>query len=509
MTPIAALHWRANKYPDSPAFVAGDDAWSYRRLATEAEQLAGALFSRGLKAGDRVALHMANLPELAVAYYACFRIGAIACPLNIRFKTAELELLLHKLRPALYLGQAQLYPEISFVQTDILASNTRFIVGGGSENGSTRPWQDLLIDGADRSAPHDPDVDRPAVLLTTSGTTGEPKFVAHTSATLSAIANSFLHLGLNEEQIAINAVPMMHIGGLATFLGCVRFGMPMVLFERFDPDAVLDAIEPNQCSWLMGVPQMYAAIVESQRRRPRRVDTMRFCLVAGDVCPVQLHQDFSDIFGAPLRSFWGSTETFGTFTFGLQPGPVSRPAPGTQFRLVDDKGGPTPRGDVGELLVRGPSVTVGYWSGPGQISAPSDGWFHTGDLMQEGKPHEFWFVSRKKDLIIRGGSNISPIEVEGVLMAHPAVCDAAVIGIPDAILGQRVVGLVKLADDADKSALADILADTRARLADYKVPERLEVVTEIPRNALGKIDRKSLQAATSDRKFPGPIGRQM
>jgi long-chain acyl-CoA synthetase len=498
MTPIAALYRQANGQPDAVAFVASDDAWSYRRLATEAEALARALLGRGLRAGDRVALHMANLPELAVAYYACFRIGAIACPLNIRFKTAELQPLLHQLRPALYLGQALLYPEIAPVPPDILASNARFIIGGASGKTGAQPWDDLFLDIAERSVPHDPDVDGAAVLLTTSGTTGQPKFVVHTPATLSAIADSFLHLGLDEKQIAINAVPMMHVGGLATFLGCIRFGMPMFLFERFDPDAVLDEIERHRCSWLIGVPQMYAAIVESQRTRPRRVDTIRFCLVAGDVCPPQLQQDFHDTFGVPLRSFWGSTETFGTFTFGLQPGPVSRPAPGTLFRLVDDKGEPAPRGEVGELLVRGPSVTIGYWSGPGEISVPSDGWFHTGDLMWEGEQSELWFVSRKKDLIIRGGSNISPIEVERVLTAHPAVRDAAVIGIPDPTLGQRVVGLVRLIENPGNSVLADILADARAGLADYKVPEWLEIVDEIPRNALGKIDRKSLLALISD-----------
>jgi long-chain acyl-CoA synthetase len=497
MTPTDALLWRARKRPNSVAFVAGDHAWSYGRLATKAEQLARALLERGVNAGDRVALHMANLPELAVAYYACFRIGAIACPLNTRLKAAELQPLLHQLQPALYLGQAQLYSQIAPIPSDILASNARFIVGAAGEKDGVRPWADLFLGVADRPVPHDPDIDMPAVLLTTSGTTGQPKFVAHTSATLSAIADSFLHLGLDEEQIAINAVPMMHAGGLATFLGCVRFGVPMVLFEQFDADVLLDAVEPHQCSWLIGVPLMYAAIVERQKMRPRRVGTMQFCLVAGDVCPPQLQQNFPDVFGAPLRSFWGSTETFGTFTYGLQPGPVSRPAPGTQFSLVDDKGASAPRGEVGELLVRGPSVTVGYWLGPGRLDAPSDGWFRTGDLMREGEKNELWFVSRKKDLIIRGGSNISPIEVEGVLKAHPAVADAAVIGIPDVILGQRVVGFVRLADNSGKSVLDGILADARARLADYKVPEWLQVVDEIPRNALGKIDRKSLLAMTS------------
>jgi long-chain acyl-CoA synthetase len=503
MTPTDALYWRASEHPDAVAFIAGATAWNYRRLATEAERLAHALLRRGLSAGERVVLHMENLPELAVAYYACFRIGAIACPLNTRLKTAELRPLLHQLRPALYLGQAQLYPPIAPIEPDILASNTRFIVGGASDSSGARPWEDLFSDIADRAVSLNPDVELPAVLLTTSGTTGQPKFVAHTSATLSAIADSFLHLGLDEEQVAINALPMMHVGGLATFVGCVRVGVPMILLERFDPDALLDAIEPHRCSWLIGVPVMYAALLERQRLRPRRVETMRFCLVAGDICPPQLQQDFPNIFGVPLRSFWGSTETFGTFTFGLQLGPVSRPAPGTQFRLVDGKGESVPHGETGELLVRGPSVTVGYWSGPDQISAESDGWFHTGDLMREGEAHEFWFVSRKKDLIIRGGSNISPVEVESVLTAHPAVCDAAVIGIPDAILGQRVVGLVKLADNSSKSALDDILADTRARLADYKVPEWLEVVDEIPRNALGKIDRQSLLIMITDPKLRG------
>jgi long-chain acyl-CoA synthetase len=143
-----------------------------------------------------------------------------------------------------------------------------------------------------------------------------------------------------------------------------------------------------------------------------------------------------------------------------------------------------------------PAGAGDYWSGPGQIDAPSDGWFHTGDLMREREDDELWFVSCKKDLIIRGGSNISPIEVERVLIAHPAVRDAAVVGVPDKILGQRVVGLVRLEDNV--AVPDDILADAQARLADYKVPEWLEVVDEIPRNALGKINRTSLLAIISD-----------
>jgi acyl-CoA synthetase (AMP-forming)/AMP-acid ligase II len=161
--------------------------------------------------------------------------------------------------------------------------------------------------------------------------------------------------------------------------------------------------------------------------------------------------------------------------------------------LVDDNQVPVPRGEVGELVVRGPHVTIGYWAGPGRIKdAPQEGWFHTGDLMRQDEKGDLWFVARKKQLIVRGGSKISPVEVERVLMAHPAVHDAAVVGVPDADLGQRVAGFVQLADGAQCIDPNEILAVATERLADYKVPETLEIVDRIPRNTLGKIDRQLL-----------------
>jgi long-chain acyl-CoA synthetase len=166
---------------------------------------------------------------------------------------------------------------------------------------------------------------------------------------------------------------------------------------------------------------------------------------------------------------------------------------GAQVRLVDDNHVPVPRGEVGELVVRGPHVTIGYWAGSGQIKdAPKEGWFHTGDLMRQDEKGDLWFVSRKKHLIIRGGSNISPVEIERVLIAHPAVRDAGVVGVPDPDLGQRVAGFVQLADGAQSVDVNEILAFAAERLADYKVPETLEIANKIPRNTLGKIDRQLL-----------------
>jgi long-chain acyl-CoA synthetase len=493
MTPTEALYHFKETRPKHVAFIKDKQIWTYERLATEVDRLARGLIEHGVRKGDRIALHMANLPEFVVAYHACFRVEAIAAPLNIRFKTAELRPLLQQLRPALYIGQAALYSQVASIDYSILASNSRFVVDGSVNDPWVQPWTRLFAETNGEPVRVAPDVDAPAVLLTTSGTTGQPKFVIHTSATLSKTAESFEHWDLDSDQITSLFCPMVHASGLFTMLACIRFGVPFVLLERFDPDAILDAIERHHCTWVVGLPFMFAALLHHQRAGARNVKSLRTCLVGGDVCPPQLQDQFPAVFGFPLRSLWAATEACGSLTYGLQPGPVSRIVPGVQVRLVDDNHVLVARGEVGELVVRGPQVTIGYWAGPGQIKdAPKEGWFYTGDLMRQDEKGDLWFVSRKKHLIVRGGSNISPVEIERVLMAHPAVRDAAVVGVPDPDLGQRVAGFVQVTDSAQSVDLSEILAFATERLADYKVPETLEIVDKIPRNTLGKIDRRLL-----------------
>jgi long-chain acyl-CoA synthetase len=445
-------------------------------------------------------LHMANLPEFVVAYLACFQVGAIAAPLNIRLKKAELEPLLQRLRPSLYIGQAALYNQIASLDASILAANRRFVVDGPVNDRRAQLWFNLLGDTNGTPVRRTVDIDAPAVLLTTSGTTGQPKFVTHTLATLRNIAESFRYWDLDVDQTAAVAVPMVHASGCFTVLACLWSGVPFVLFERFDPDTVLDGIEFHRCTWIVGLPFMYSALFRSQQARARKVDSLRACLVGGDVCPMQLQEQFSSAFGVPLRSVWAATEALGCLTYGWESGPVSRPVNGTEVRLVNDHHAPVAMGEIGELVLRSPNVTIGYWAGPGLLEdAPKDGWFYTGDLMQQDEKGNLWFVSRKKYLIIRGGSNISPIEVEQVLTSHPAVRDAAVIGVPDPELGERVAGFIQLrCADPQSVDLKDIRCYLSERLADYKIPEDLKIVSEIPRNALGKIDRNSLDSLYSN-----------
>ena len=407
VTPSGTFYQRVETGREKVAFTTDKEIWTYGRLGIEVERLAHGLVQRGLRKGDRVALHMANLPELVIAYHACFRVGVIAAPLNIRFKTAELRSLLQRLRPALYIGQAALYNRVASIASSILAPNKRFIVDGSADEPWVQPWTRLFAETNGEPVRVAPDVDAPAVLLTTSGTTGQPKFVIHTLATLSKVAESFGHLDLDSDQIIALACPMVHGSGLFTMLACIEFGAPFVLCERFDPDTLLDAIERYRCTWVPGLPFMFAELLHHQRARARTVDSLRTCLAGGDVCPLQLQEQFPSFFGIPLRSFWVSTEACGSLTYGLEPGPVTRIVRGAQVRLVDENDEPVSPGEVGELVVRGPHVTIGYWAGPGQITdAPKEGWFHTGDLMRQDEKGDLWFVARKKHLIIAAVRNL-------------------------------------------------------------------------------------------------------
>jgi long-chain acyl-CoA synthetase len=495
ITPVGALMRQALTRPKSTAFIFHEEVWTYERLAAEAQRLARGLTARAVGPGDRVVLHMMNRPEMIVAYYACFLLGAIAAPLRTAFKFAELAPLLQRLKPALYIGEIGLYDNVAPVDVLILPLHKRFVVEGTFEDHGVQPWQALFEGETNETLPTTPASYKPAVLINTSGTTGQPKFVMHTPATLSESLDLTLrHWGLWEDDILVQPLSMAHMSGFVSFLSYIQYGTPFVLLESFDAEIVLDTIERYHCTWCLGFPAQYAALLECQRIRPRNLTSLRICLTGADACPIDLQKQVTSIFGAPLYNIWAATEVVGSLTFGLQHGPVVRIVREARIRLVDDKGAEVADGEVGELLIRGKNVFAGYWNDP---EATQDslkaGWYHTGDLMRRGEKDELWFVSRKKDIIIRGGTNISPVEVEEALVAsHPAIEEAAVVGIPDAVLGQRVFGFVKLAEGAMHTAVSEILRKVATRLASYKVPEGLGVVDELPRNALSKVDRNKL-----------------
>src|SRR5258706_1349222 len=501
MTPAAALMHQVQTRPNSAAFVFHEEVWTYERLVVEAQSLARGLAVRGIGPGDPVVLHMMNRPEMIVAYYACFQLGAIVAPLRTAFKFAELAPILQRL-PALYIGEMSLYDNVAPVDASILAPGKRFVLNGTFEDHGVQPWEALFDVAGNENLSISPASYKPAVLIITSGTTGQPKFVVHTPATLSETTDLIVrNWGLSDDDVLIEPLPMAHMSGIIVLLACIRFGVPFVLLEGFDAATVLDTIERHRCTWCLGFPAQYAALLECQLARPRDLASLRICLTGADVCPIDLQERVTSTFGAPLYNVWGATEAVGSLTFGLHPGPVARIVKGAQVRLIDENGADVADGEAGEFLIRGANVFDGYWNDPKATDENlRAGWYHTGDLMRRGEKDELWFVSRKKDIIIRGGTNISPVEVEQALVAsHPAVEEAAVVGVPDAVLGQRVFGFVKLAKRATDTVVSEILRNVATRLASYKVPERLEILDALPRNALSKVDRNALQAMAADK----------
>ena len=266
MSPIDALMHQAQTRPRSAAFVFHDEIWTYERLATEAGRVARGLSARGVGPGDRVALHMMNRPEMLAAYYACFKLGAIAAPLRTAFKFAELAPLLQRLKPALYIGETSLYDNVAPVDASILAPDRRFVVDGTFEDHGIQPWEALSETADHENLPVAPASYKPAVLINTSGSTGQPKFVVHTPETLAETVELFVnHPGLSDDDVLAMPLPMAHISGLISFLVNIAFGTPFILLEGFDADTVLDSIERYRCTWYLGFPSQYAALLESQR----------------------------------------------------------------------------------------------------------------------------------------------------------------------------------------------------------------------------------------------------
>jgi long-chain acyl-CoA synthetase len=497
-TPLTALLDRAARTPEATAIVIGGEKWSCIRLARQSLCLAEAMKVRGIRSGDRVALHMYNRSELVLAYLACWSIGAIAVPLNTRYKAPEIAAMVDRIRPALYLGEAELYGGIRDLAANLLAPEARFVIGFDASDIGARPWTALAMP---EIAPADTvplDNAAATVLFATSGTTGQSKIVVWTQRMLACYADNVKALGLSGDDVFLVVTPLVHAAGVSFLARCFLTGAVAVLLSQFDPNAVLDSIETHRCTAFTGAPFMYAQICRSQRERSRDLDSLHLCIVGGDICPGVIAREFETVTGKALHASWGATEDGGSMGPGVKPSPFMRELADVELLILDDEGRPVPQGKSGEMVIRSPRTAPGYWKGPDEIDFLPDGWFQTGDLVRRDIDGDLFFMGRKKDLIIRGGSNISPVEVETALRNYPEVCDAAVAGFPDPELGQRVGAVIVLTENATAPAVLNMIADLRRELADYKIPERVIVVETIPRNALAKVDRHAVAKIIAD-----------
>jgi O-succinylbenzoic acid--CoA ligase len=446
------LHQRARLTPDRLALIAEPDVcWTFRQLDDRVGAAAGNLERVGVGPGDRVGLRAANGWRFVVAVHALARLGAVVVPINTRLTRPEVDWQVESAATRLLLDQSRL--------------------------------AELMAEPGKPVAPRDFDLTDPHSVLYTSGTTGRPKgaILTYGNHWWSAIGSA-LNLGLQSDDRWLACLPLFHVGGLSILLRSVIYGIPVVVHERFDAGRVNQAIDQQGLTIVSVVSPMLDRMLAERQGRPY-ASSLRCLLLGGGPAPRPLLEAAAAL-GAPVVQTYGLTEAASQVTT-LSPedalrrlGSAGKPLFPTQVRLHD-----------GEILVRGPTVSPGYLDGS---PTTRDGWLHTGDLGVLDADGYLYILDRRDDLVISGGENVYPAEVEAVLLAHPDVAEAGVYGVHDAAWGQVVEAVVRQQSGADVTP-ADLIAFCRGRLAGYKVPRHIRVVDEsLPRTAAGKLLRRQL-----------------
>ena len=488
--PLAVGNWLrqpARHRPTHPAIISGERSVDYATLDAWSDRLARVLVGRGLGLGDRVATLSENSVEQVVLLFACARAGLILAPLNWHLSPDELAVQLDLFAPALTLVAASRWSEQA---------------GGVVAGWQPEPLEDYVTDAYPAAGTSLPAIDDDAglLLIATSGTTGVPKGALltnrncyWTNASLQAA------MPLDADDVVLGLLPQYHVGGwnIQTLLAW-SLGATVVLERSFDPGRVLELIERHRVTTLMGVPTTYVLVAEHPRFADTDLSSLRFALVGGAAMPRSAQDRWAER-GVAMAVGYGLTEA-GPNALVLPPGEappwpgaVGRPYPYVEVALRDPTDGRVLAGaGTGEILVRGPNVFAGYWRAPAATGAAMvEGWLRTGDIGERDAQGNYRISGRTKEMFISGGENVFPAEVERVLSEHPAIADAAVIGVPDPVWGEVGVAYVVTRRDA-VIGVDELEAHCRAHLARYKVPRRIVITAELPRSPVGKVDKRYL-----------------
>ena len=485
-------------------------------IAREATQLAAGLKALGIEKGDRVIVMLLNSPEVVISYQAIARTGAIIIPVLPLLKGPEVRYIAENSAAKAVITSAILLPllrsALAGVPTMQHIISTSIETGEGSDSTGSytvHAYKDVVARGtayADRYLEDLEGVelspDDAAVIIYTSGTTGNPKGVVLTHRNVISNAVGARGVGsageirerFGEVQLAI--LPLAHAYGLLASNVAYLNGVVAVLHPRFDTTAVLAAIERYRINAFAGVPAMFVVLLYTPDADKYDTSSLRYCASGSAPLPVAILEGFERKFGCKILEGYGLSEASAALTgHGLdmprKPGSVGKPLAGVEVLVVDENDQAVSLGEVGEIIARGPNIMRGYYNMPEETEAAlRNGWLHTGDMGRFDEDGYLYIVERKKDLIIRGGFNIYPRDIEEVLNRHPAVIESAVIGIPSERMGEEVKAFVVTRTDVDAETLK---AYCRDALANYKTPSEIEFVNTLPRNAVGKIDKKELR----------------
>jgi long-chain acyl-CoA synthetase len=481
----------AQRHPDRVAIKLDDIELTYRVLDGATAHIAGLLHKRGFSVSDRVGIMLPNVPYFPVCYFGVLRAGGVVVPMNVLLKRREV---------AFYLrdsGARLLFAWHGFAEDAQAGADD-----AGAECVIVEPGQfeRTVGEAQPRTEVRERARDDTAVILYTSGTTGTPKGAELSHANLLGNCETARSLfDLESERVTLGALPLFHsFGQTCAMNATIKGGGTLTLLPRFEPAKALEIIERDGVNVFEGVPTMYGAILHAPERERFDASSLEVCASGGAAMPVELLRGFEEAFGCKILEGYGLSETSPVASFNhpdreRKAGSIGTPIRGVEMKVVDEDDNELPAGEVGEIVIRGPNVMKGYWN---RADATKEvlrgGWLHTGDVAKVDDDGYFFIVDRKKDMIIRGGYNVYPREIEEVLYEHPAVREAAVVGVPDEELGEEIGAAVALKDGAQASA-DELREHVRSQVAAYKYPRVVWFVEDLPKGPTGKILKREIE----------------
>jgi long-chain acyl-CoA synthetase len=482
----------AARLPDRTALKLDAMELSYSPLDDASARVAALLRSKGLEPGDRVGIMLPNVPYFGVCYYGVLRAGGVVVPMNVLLKKREV---------AFYLTDPE--AKLVFAWHEFAQAAEEGAQEAGAECVLVEPggFEQLLDSVEPEPAVAERDGSDTAVILYTSGTTGKPKGAELTHDNLRRNVETMLDVfGFDEGAVILGALPLFHsFGQTCAMNAAIAAGGCLTLIPRFDPASALEIIQRDRVTVFEGVPTMYVAMLGLPERDRFDVSTLELCSSGGAAMPGEVLRGFEEAFGCKVLEGYGLSETSPVASFNhpdreRKVGSIGTPIAGVEMKVVDDDGKEVPQGEVGEIVIRGHNVMKGYWNRPDATkeAIDADGWFRTGDMAKIDEDGYFFIVDRKKELIIRGGYNVYPREVEEVLYEHPDVREAAVLGVPDKKMGEEVAAAVALKEGA--AVTAEELRDyVKQQVAAYKYPRKVWLVDELPKGPTGKILKREIE----------------
>ena len=482
--------------PDRPALKLDDVVVSYQALDEASARVAGLLKAKGVGPGDRVGIMLPNVPYFPICYYGVLRLGAVVVPMNVLLKARETGFYLSDPEAKVVLAWGD-FGAAAQAGAEEAGAECVLVEPGAFEQllGAQDPLREVVArDGSDT-----------AVILYTSGTTGTPKGAELTHDNMRTNAEIAVELfSLGDDAMTLGALPLFHSFGQTCGLNATMLaGGCLTLIPRFDPDKALEIIARDGVNVFEGVPTMFGAMLNCKGADGADTSSLKVCASGGSAMPVEVMKAFEERFGCNVLEGYGLSETSPVASFNhpdkeRKPGSIGTPIRGVEMRLFDEQGEEVAAGEVGEIVIAGHNVMKGYWKREeATAEAIKDGWFHSGDLAKVDEDGYFFIVDRKKDMIIRGGYNVYPREIEEVLYEHPAVREVAVVAMPHPELGEEVGAAVAL-KDGRQATVEELQAHVKDAVAAYKYPRKVWIVDELPKGPTGKILKREIEVPDAE-----------